>query len=265
MSRLEQCESFSICFVRKGYYEQHVFRKRQEMHLGRVLVTKPGIEYQVRHIDNHPDLCTSFAFTLAFYERLHDHYGAQAAWFFQNPDLQSILLATPPTVEFLHAQILGRARHGLSLEIDELILRLVDQVMGTLLHTSTPAPVPERLKRHHLVTAEKAKDYLFRHFDRNLSLQELADHCCVSLFHFGRIFKALLNKSPHQYLIELRLQHAHLQLKSTDMPVTEIAFQCGFNSLEHFVTSYRKQFHESPSDHRVKETRLESTLLTHRV
>jgi len=249
-SRVEQCELFSLCFVRKGYYEQHVFRKHQEVHLGRLLVSKPGIEYVIRHIDNHPDLCTSINFTHDFYDQLKEHYGKEAGWFFRNPDLQSILLATPPAAEFLHQQILTGVQRGHSLEIDELVIRLVDIVMRTMGNASIPSPLPENLRRHHLGTVEKARDYLFRNFDQNISLQELADHCCVSLFHFVRIFKAILNSSPHQYLQELRLQHAHLLLTSSDQQVTGIAFQSGFNSLEHFTTAYRQRFKRTPSQQR---------------
>jgi len=258
-SRLEQCELLSICFVRKGYYEQHVFRKQQEMHFGRMLLSKPGIEYVIRHIDNQPDLCTSINFTADFYELLKDHFSAEAGWFFGNPDVQSLLLATSPETEYLHQQILAAIGRGLKLEVDDLIIRLVECVMQTMGRTS-PEPLSESLKRHHLGTMEKAKDYLFRNFDRDISLQELADHCCVSLFHFGRIFKSILNITPYQYLTELRLHHAQLQLSTTELQVTEVAFQSGFNSLEHFVTAYRRYFKATPSVHRKSKSRITSPL-----
>lgn len=249
-SRLEQCERFAICFVRRGYYEQHVYRKQQEMHAGRLLVSKPGIEYFIRHIENQPDLCTSINFTDAFYQRVRDHYRLEAGWFFRNPDLQSVLLATPPAAEFLHRQILDNVHRGQRLEIDELVIHLTDIVLRALGNAPVPPSLPETLRKHHLSTVENARDYLFRNFDRNISLQEISDHCCVSLFHFVRIFKAILNTTPHRYLLELRLQHAHLLISSTAQPITEIAFQSGFNSLEHFTTAYRKHFGDNPSRHR---------------
>src|SRR5688572_144442 len=92
VSKLEQCEYFSICFVRSGFYEQQVFRKEQQMHIGRLLVSKPEIEYVIRHINNQPDLCTSFNFTHDFYEKVKDHYAIEGQWFFKNPDIHSLLL-----------------------------------------------------------------------------------------------------------------------------------------------------------------------------
>jgi AraC-like DNA-binding protein len=247
ISKLEQLPFFSICFVRSGYYEQRIFNRTQEMHVGRLIVSKPEIEYVVRHIDNHPDLCTSFNFTDSFYERVKDHFKEEAKWFFSNPDLQSLLITAHADIEFLHQRILTQVTQQSSLELDDLVLQLVEKVMNTLGNKPKVESLTESLKRHHLFTVEKARDYLFQNFSKDISLQQLADHCCVSLFHFSRIFKSIMNASPHQYLTELRLSNAKLLLQSTQQSVTEIAFQCGFNSLEHFATLFRQRFKTSPT------------------
>jgi AraC-like DNA-binding protein len=50
------------------------------------------------------------------------------------------------------------------------------------------------------------------------------------------------------------LQHAQVLLSTSELPVTDIAFECGFNSLEHFITAYKKKFRESPGSHRKQST-----------
>lgn len=250
VSRLEQGAHFFIIFVRQGFYEQCVFRGNHEMHVGRVLVSKPDIEFTIRHIDNHPDVCTSFRFEPAFYEQVKEHYGTEALWFFANPDMHSVLLSSSPAIEFLHQHILSRVGLGSKLEIDALVIRLLEKVMQTLGNYIALAPVPEGVKKHHLSTMENARDYLFRHFTEDVSLAQLADHCHVSVFHFSRLFKAVLNTTPHHYLTELRLNHAQLLLHSTQLSVTQVAFQSGFNSLEHFATAYRQWFGRAPKGER---------------
>lgn len=265
LSKRESCERFSICFVRSGFYEQRVFRKEQQMHIGRMLVSKPGIEYVIRHINNQPDLCTSFNFSNDFFERVKDYYSSETSWFFRNPDLHSLLLTSYPDIEFLHQRILSRVRQGVSLEIDDLVVHLVEQVMCTLGNRQPVAPLAENLKNHHLNTIEKARDYLFDHFEKNVSLQQLADHCCVSLFHFSRIFKAVMNVSPHQYLTSLRLNHARFLLSSTKTTVTQVAFQSGFNSLEHFMAAYKQRFRETPTAHRHQPVSVPHPLLAREI
>jgi AraC family transcriptional regulator len=242
ISKLEHLQEFSICFVRSGFYEQRVFKRAHELHIGRLIVSKPEIEYVVRHIDDHPDLVTSFNFTHDFYEKVKDHYKNEARWFFSNKDLQSILVTAHAEIEFIHQRILKRVAEPSSLEMDDLVLQLVEKVMFTLGNKPKVTVLPETLKRHHLNTIESARDFLFQNFSRDISLQQLAEHCCVSLFHFSRVFKSIMNCSPHQYLKEIRLNHAQLLLQSTELSVTEIAFQSGFNSLEHFATSYKQRF-----------------------
>lgn len=246
VSKLEQGEHFFIIFVRQGYYEQRVFRGNHEVHVGRVLVCKPDIEFTVRHINNQPDTCTSFRFDRGFYDRLKEHYPIEGRWFFQNPDIHSLLLQSNPSIEFLHQHILSKVMFASQLEMDSLVIRLVELVMQTIGNHVSPAPLAEGIKKHHLRTIENARDYLCHHFHEDIGLAQLADHCHVSVFHFSRLFKYVLNTTPHQYLAGLRLHHAHLLLQTTSLSVTQIAFQSGFNSAEHFATAFRQRFGYAP-------------------
>ncbi len=252
LSKLEQAEHFYIIFVREGFYEQRVFRGNHEMHVGRVLVCKPDIEFTVRHIDNQPDTCTSFRFDSVFYDRLKEHYPIEGKWFFNNRDIHSLLLKSNPSIEFLHQHIISQATFASQLEMDSLVIRLVEMVMQTIGNHISPAPLAEGIKKHHLRTIENARDYLFRHFHEDIGLVQLADHCHVSVFHFSRLFKSVLNTTPHQYLTSVRLHHAHLLLQTTSLPITQVAYQSGFNSAEHFATVFRQRFGCSPLQGREK-------------
>lgn len=246
VSKIEQGKHFFIIFVRRGFYEQQVFKGSREMHIGRILVSKPDIEFTIRHIDRQPDVCTSFRFDPSFYKHVKEQYDKEAHWFFANPDLHSVLLSSNPSIEYLHQHILSRVGHGPRLEIDALVVRLLEKVMHTLGNRVEVTSISGSLRKHHLSTAENACDYLLRHFMEDVSLAQLADHCHVSVFHFCRIFKAILNVTPHHYLTELRLNHAQLLLQSAHDTVTQVAYQSGFTSLEHFVTAYRQRFGYTP-------------------
>jgi transcriptional regulator GlxA family with amidase domain len=154
--------------------------------------------------------------------------------------------------EYLHHHILQllQKRRVDSLQIDELVMQLLNKILLTLGNVTELPVLPEKLKQNHLVTIERAKEYMLNNFSENISLNELAEHCFVSPFHFSRIFKTVLNVSPHQFLLSTRLNHAKILLTTTDKPVNDIGFESGFNSLEHFVTAYKQQFKLSPSQHR---------------
>jgi len=128
-----------------------------------------------------------------------------------------------------------------------MVMDLLERVIN-ILTTSDPIPaVPDSLKQFHLGTVEAARSFIFENFSQNISLQQLAKHSLVSPFHFSRIFKTIMNISPHQYLTEVRLNHAKVLLTTTEQSIADITYACGFNSPEHFATAYRQRFRINPT------------------
>ena len=252
ISDAEYSDNFSISFVKKGFFEYRTFRRNEEVHTGRILISKPGYEHTTRHIDQQPDITTTIEFKKDFFRELCEKYDRGAEWFFTNYDIHSILVSSNAELEYLYYYILKKVKVGNTntLELDELVVTLLEKIINILINFSQPGNVADSFKKYHLVTAELARDYILSHFQENISLQQLAQHCYISAFHFSRIFKAIMNLSPHQFLSAVRLNHAKILLETTELPVTNIAFDCGFNSLEHFVTSYKKRFSVTPSFYR---------------
>jgi AraC-like DNA-binding protein len=193
-----------------------------------------------------------YEFTAEFMKEIAAQYSKEAGWFLTNNDIHSILLQSNGETEYLHHHIIEliTGKEADSLQIDELVFLLLEKVTGILGNIKELPSISANMKKYHLTTIELAKEYLFAHFKENVSLEQLATHCHVSPFHFSRIFKAVLQTSPHQYLGEIRLNHAKVLLNTTPKSITGIAFECGFNSIEHFATAYRQKYKTSPSDHR---------------
>lgn len=254
MSEPEYNNGFSVSFIRKGFFEYQTFKRKDEIHVGRVLVSKPGYEHVTRHIANQPDVVTIFDFKRSFFDEcLVDVYGKKLAWILTNNDVHSVMLTATPELEYLHHRIFTKliSKKFNSLEIDEAVIMLLEKVMMVLGDYTEPQLVNDKLKQYHLVTIELAREYILKNFAQNISLQQLAAHCFVSPFHFSRIFKTITGTSPHQYLTSVRLTHAKVLLSETNLPVTDISFECGFNSTEHFVTAFKQFFHTTPSSLRI--------------
>lgn len=251
VTNAEYNNSFSLSFIRKGFFEYRTFKRNDEVHVGRLLISKPGYEHTTRHIDNQPDLVTIFEFKRDFFEKtIMDVYASKLPWILKNNDIHSVMVNSTASLEYLHQRILQKLIQGKynSLQVDEMVIGLLEKVMTVLGVAETPENIPDKLKRNHLGTMESARNYILSHFRENISLQQLAMHCCVSPFHFSRIFKTVIKTSPHQYLNSVRLTHARVLLMESNLPVSDIAYDCGFNSPEHFVTAF-KQFHKvKPSE-----------------
>lgn len=247
----EYNNSFTLSFIRAGFFEYRTFRRNDELHAGRLLISKPGFEHVTRHIDDHPDIVTILEFRRSFFEEtIVEQFGDKLPGILRNKDLHSLMVNTTPELEYLHQRLMKKLTAGNinSLEADEGVLGLLEKVMQLLGASETPARIPDRVKQQHIGTMEKARDYILQHFREPLSLEQLAAYCLVSPFHFSRLFKSFTKESPHQYLNAVRLIHARILLCETNAPVADIGYDCGFNSPEHFVTAF-KQYHQmKPSE-----------------
>jgi AraC family transcriptional regulator len=92
--------------------------------------------------------------------------------------------------------------------------------------------------------------HIQQHVDDALGLQELAGLACFSPYHFHRIFKGMVGESVKEHIRRLRLERAASQLKLSTAPVTDIAFDAGYESHEAFTRSFREVFGASPTQFR---------------
>lgn len=242
----EYNELFCISFVRKGNFLFNVFRNCLDAHTGCVLVNKAFHERTVTHAHTIPDECTVFEFKNEFYKEIVEQYGNLK--FFTDPDTHCALVRTDPELEFLHFEVLRSVFQKQSrLKIDGLIIEIIKRVLPGITDYGPNPHLTGRLKKNHLVTIETAKQYMIEYFCRDISLGEIASHCHVSCFHFSRLFKVFTSTSPHQYLARLRLKHTEMLLRTSSLPVGDIGFLSGFNSVEHFTACFTAKFGYAPS------------------
>jgi AraC-like DNA-binding protein len=88
---------------------------------------------------------------------------------------------------------------------------------------------------------------------RSIRLAELAEVCGLSKTHFGRAFKAASGKTPHGYLIWLRVEQAKHLLETTSMSMLEIADKCGFGQPQYFATVFQREVGITPTAWRLEK------------
>src|SRR3954466_1314536 len=75
----------------------------------------------------------------------------------------------------------------------------------------------------------------------------------VSQAHFARSFRDAFGVPPHRYLLTRRIERAKALLRDTDLPITEIAFQTGWNSPGNFGRAVRDVTGGSPGELRERQ------------
>jgi AraC-like DNA-binding protein len=98
----------------------------------------------------------------------------------------------------------------------------------------------------------KVKEYINRHINDNLRLEQLADLVGMTATAFSRFFKLRTGKNLSEYIVDIRLGHAARRLVDTTDSVSEICWTCGFNTLSNFNRLFRKRKGCSPTEFREK-------------
>ncbi|MEZ4866297.1 MAG: AraC family transcriptional regulator [Caldilineaceae bacterium] len=99
---------------------------------------------------------------------------------------------------------------------------------------------------------ELTRQFMDDHLDQPLSVDELARRAHRSRYHFIRSFQRAFHQTPHQYLIQRRLEKAKALLADSNLPVTEICLVVGFTSLGSFSTLFRNSVGWPPSVYRAR-------------
>ena len=95
------------------------------------------------------------------------------------------------------------------------------------------------------------RSFMLDNLDKNLTLESLSKRANLSPYHFARTFKRHVGVSPHDFLIDARINLAAFYLKSTDEPIKNIASACGFSNASTFCTTFRNRMGLTPSRYRM--------------
>ena len=100
-----------------------------------------------------------------------------------------------------------------------------------------------------LVRLCRARD-LLRESRGAVRIEQAAKGAALSPYHFIRLFKATFGRTPHQVLIEARLDRAKQLLLAADLSVTQVCLEVGFASLGSFSTLFARRIGASPAAYR---------------
>jgi AraC family transcriptional regulator len=187
-----------------------------------------------------------------------------------NPDCFEQLAQAETNLDVDRIELLPkfRVRH---LQVEQISLMLLDELRNASLaehryvDSLANALIIQLLR--HFSTAEsptesdegglsdrqllQIADYVNEHLAQEIKIVELAELARMSHFHFSRLFKQSTGVSPHQYVIEQRVERAKYLLKQSQLPIMEIAMLCGFSGHSHLGKCFRQCTGLSPKAYRI--------------
>lgn len=92
-----------------------------------------------------------------------------------------------------------------------------------------------------------ARNFMDGFYQEKISIADIADRAALSEYHLHRTFRQCFGITPHQYIIQKRLENAQFMLRKDQHSVGEIAVLNGFSDIHAFSKAFKKCFGISPT------------------
>jgi AraC-like DNA-binding protein len=120
---------------------------------------------------------------------------------------------------------------------------LITQILTELILLA----VPTEYLNHNVPTyVNKIKQKLNTEYKDKINLDGLALEFNIDKFHMSKVFKKYTGTTINEYLIDQRISHAKELLKYSEMPVSEITYECGMNNVSHFINLFKEREGKTP-------------------
>lgn len=107
----------------------------------------------------------------------------------------------------------------------------------------------------------KTLDYIADNYMQDIKVEELARYIHISETHFRRVLSTYMKMSPLEYINTVRIQAACEFLKTTDEPIADIAYKCGFTTNSTFNRNFKQIMGMPPVEWRKRPENFEHQLL----
>ena len=120
-------------------------------------------------------------------------------------------------------------------------------ILSALDDKKTSEPSDFRRRIHNVA------DYMALHYTEDIDIDACAELCNMSRSRFSHLFKEEFGVPPHNYMINLRIEHSVELLWYSSLSISEVALQCGITDAYYFTRLFTKKYGMSPSKFRAKK------------
>jgi len=133
---------------------------------------------------------------------------------------------------------------------DTLLTHKLKELVLNVLLSGTNPELAAYFRTLSRASGPPIREIMGANFCYNLSLDDFARLCGRSLSTFKRDFKMIFHTTPGRWLLQKRLEYSAVLLSNPASPITQIAFESGFEDVSHFSRSFKQKFGVSPSEFR---------------
>lgn len=120
---------------------------------------------------------------------------------------------------------------------------------ASILHCMAERLNDDRIVRanRHAISPETLRRYIMENLQRKITVSDMAGVACMSVSRFHEMFHDITGITPHQFLLQTRLDQAVQLLSGTTLTISEVSFRTGFSSQSALTNAFRKYKGTTPS------------------
>ena len=218
--------------------QRHYFYERHNLDLINIMYDPEKIALPENELRRMPGYCAMFMLEPTF-RRQHR--------FASRLHLKRVLLAhVEQLVEEMEREC-DEVKTGHEVALRAKLLELMVYLSRAYVESDTT-------EAHALLRVGNVIGALENDFSKDWKLDDLLKIAHMSRSNLMRIFRKATGQPPIEYLVRLRIQRAMELLRSTNLSVTEIALEVGFNDSNYFTRCFRKATSQSPRQYRQSGT-----------
>lgn len=241
----EQHQTVSLAAVMAGTFQYRTTQGSALLTPGAVLLGNAGRCFECGHEHATGDRCLAFRFMPDYWEDIVAASPGARTTELPIPRLPPL----PALVPVIAA--LQTALDTDSAALEELTLDFAGAVLAAAAELDAPPVRPSARDERRVSDAVRMIEARAQDSeDDALSLSRLAREVGVSPYHFLRTFRVLVGMTPYQYVLRTRMHRAAVRLRTSELPVSTVAFNAGFNDLSTFTRRFRQLMGASPSAYR---------------
>jgi YesN/AraC family two-component response regulator len=137
----------------------------------------------------------------------------------------------------------------------ELVLRahtsmIYSYILRKLSVSEEPSPIQSEANAANLDLIRNALEYIEEHYAEPITMQQIAKEANVNYYYFSRLFQQYTNQGFRDYLMKFRINRAVRMLLQTNESVTNIAIDCGFETISYFIKKFQEEMGVTPKNFR---------------
>lgn len=241
-------ELIEFLYVRTGSYRAFVNDTEYIMKKGDMLLIRSNAVHRVYSMDEPINeyyvlkFKLSFIFELALEENAADYVmrfvldkgGAKTLWRAEDITDRAVFEAFDRLVAIYENES----------DCKDVALKLgaasvVLETLRSMIRSEGPDLLPFGSNRNLTSQIYRTIKHINRHYFEDIDAEGCARNAGMSYSYFSRSFKSITGKSFKEYLNFVRVSHAEQMLYSSDKDITEIAMECGYNSVSYFISVYK--------------------------